>query len=113
MGSSKISNSVKSAADIQRLDTSYFIPWRLDMLYEIEPELENVAKRATWRKHRQFANKLEAYSIAKHEADFLVAGLPGIRGLEVKVPGTVWNIISYVSCFAVDLDQPEPFRRIL
>ena len=72
MGSSKISNSVKSAADIQRLDTSYFIPWQLDMLYEIEPELENVAKRATWRKHRQFANKLEAYSIAKHEADFLV-----------------------------------------
>lgn len=47
MGSSKISNSVKSAADIQRLDTSYFIPWRLDMLYEIEPELENVANRAT------------------------------------------------------------------
>ena len=47
MGSSKISNSVKSAANIQRLDTSYFIPWQLDMLYEIEPELENVAKRAT------------------------------------------------------------------
>lgn len=62
----------KRASDIPELDTSYFLPWSLGMLYGVEPGLEEVARRASRQKRRGFLRRLDAYVAAKHEAEKLV-----------------------------------------
>lgn len=39
-------NSIIPASAIPGLDTSYFIPWSLAMIYAVEPSLETICRRA-------------------------------------------------------------------
>ena len=64
--------TVMVASEIPEPDTSYFIPWRLDMLYQIEPGLEEIAERTVANKRRRFSAKLDAYTKAKDDAWELV-----------------------------------------
>lgn len=73
------------ASDIPKPDTSYFLPFRLDMLYQVEPELREIAARAVAQKRRRFQAKHEAYAKAKEEAMELVgwyARDPRLRSTE-------------------------------
>lgn len=60
------------ASDIPEEDTSYMLPWSLDMIYEIEPELQKIADAATAQKRRRFDSRVDAYADAKHKALKLV-----------------------------------------
>lgn len=60
------------ACDLPEPDTSYFVPWSLEMLYSVEPQLRGIADDATKQKRRRFDAKLEAYSSAKAAADKLI-----------------------------------------
>ena len=64
--------AVKRLCDIPEADTSYFRPWRLEMLYEVEPTLQEVAQKAVAQKRRRFYTRLDAYCRAKNEADMLL-----------------------------------------
>jgi len=43
------------------MDTRYFQPWTLDKLYQVEPELKDIATRVVAQKRRRFWAKLDAY----------------------------------------------------
>lgn len=60
--------------EIPEPDTSYFLPWTLDMLYQVEPELKEIAARtlAPKPKRRKFDAKIDAYNAAKDDAWKLV-----------------------------------------
>lgn len=60
--------SVKRLADIPEPDTSHFRPWTLDMIYQVEPELKEIATRAVAQKRQQFYDRLAAYEVAKDAA---------------------------------------------
>lgn len=53
-------------------DEGHLLPWRREMLYEIEPELRKIAGRAVSQKRRRFPARREAYCIAKSDALQLV-----------------------------------------
>ena len=53
-------------------DTSYFLPWTLDMLYQVEPELKEIAARTVAQKRRRYQTKRDAYVKAKDDAWKLV-----------------------------------------
>jgi len=63
---------VYTASEIPKPDTSYFLPWSLEMLYQVEPELEKIAARAAAHKRQKFYEKMDAYTDAKNEAEKLV-----------------------------------------
>ena len=66
-------NLPKPLSKVPELDTGYFKPWSLEMLYEVEPELEIItARAAAQRQRRQYQARREAYTTAKHEACQLV-----------------------------------------
>lgn len=58
--------------EIPEPDLSYFRPWSLDMLYQVEPELKEIAARAAAQKRRRFYDRLDAYTAAKNEAEKFV-----------------------------------------
>lgn len=60
------------AADIPEPGTSHFIPWRLEMLYQIEPALIGIAERAVAQKRRCLKRRCEAYCGAKCQAEHLI-----------------------------------------
>lgn len=62
----------KPLSDFPEMDTGYFKPWSLDMLYQVEPELERIANRAVAQKRRRFYARLDAYTAAKKAAWELV-----------------------------------------
>ena len=59
-------------ADIPEPDTSYMLPWRRCMLYEVEPKLKDIENRTISWKRRNFSERLDAYTAAKDEAWELV-----------------------------------------
>lgn len=63
---------LKIISDLQKPDTSYFKPWALEMLYQVEPELEAIAARTVSQKRRRIYNRLDAYTAAKAAADTLL-----------------------------------------
>ncbi len=63
---------VKRASDIPKPDTSYFIPWRLKMVYEIEPGLKQIADKASISRNGEFYERLDTYTEIKHEVKNLV-----------------------------------------
>lgn len=36
---------IKELSEFPEIDTSYFLPWSLDMLYQVEPALKQTAAR--------------------------------------------------------------------
>lgn len=63
----------KPLSEIPEMDTSYFKPWTLDKLYQVESELKEIAARAAaQRRRRQYQARWSAYVTAKHEAWQLV-----------------------------------------
>lgn len=67
----RYARQAKRASEFKE-DEGHFIPWRLGMIYEIEPELENIAKRTISKKRMRFNNRLNAYLTAKQEAYHLI-----------------------------------------
>lgn len=63
---------VYTAAELPKPDTSHFIPWSLDMLYQIEPDLKEIVSRTLAQKRRRFYDKIDAYTAAKDAAWELV-----------------------------------------
>ena len=55
-------------SDIPMPDTSHFLPWTLDMLYQVEPELKKIAARTIIQSRRQIDLRFEAYATAKESA---------------------------------------------
>lgn len=49
----------KPLSEIPEMDTSYFKPWTLGMLYEVEPELEAIATRAVAQKRRRLPGEAD------------------------------------------------------
>lgn len=62
----------KPLSEFAEESTDYFIPWRLDMLYTIEPNLKTIADSAVSYKRKRFYIRIEAYNMAKREADHLL-----------------------------------------
>lgn len=60
------------ASDIPELDTSHFRKWTLEMLYAVEPELEDIAVRTVKQKRRRLEQRHLAYADAKKSAWNLV-----------------------------------------
>lgn len=60
------------ACDISLFDRSYFIPWSLEMIYEVEPALKKVADYATKQRESEYYDKLAAYSKIKRASYKLV-----------------------------------------
>ena len=58
-------------SDIKK-DTSYYIPWSLEMLYQVEPELKTIAENALKAKRKRFNNRLKVYSEIKRSTTKLV-----------------------------------------
>lgn len=56
------------ARDIPKPDTSYFLPWTLDILYQVELELKEVAAAAVAQKRLNLYAKIAAYKAAKKSA---------------------------------------------
>lgn len=63
---------IRKAADFPAPDTGHFRDWTLKMLYEVEPQLKDIADRAIAKKCWCFEKKLEAYVTAKNDAWKLV-----------------------------------------
>lgn len=55
--------------EIPEPDTSYMLPWSLELLYEIEPDLKKIADKAA---PRRFYSRITAYEQAKDAAWELV-----------------------------------------
>ncbi len=73
------------AAEVPEADYSYMLPWSLDLLYQVEPELKKVMQRAVSQKQRRYKAKRAAYVAAKDEAWELVgwyARDPRLRSME-------------------------------
>ena len=61
------------ASEIPEPDTSYMLPWSLDMLYEIEPQLKALADEAiSCKRKRKYQVKRDAYVKARNESWELV-----------------------------------------
>lgn len=62
-----------AACDVPRPDTSYMLPWSLDMLYEIEPKLKELADEAvSFKRKRNYQVKRDAYVKARNGSYELV-----------------------------------------
>lgn len=70
--SGNIPSLIKPLSEIPEADTSYFLPWTLDMLYQVEPELARIAVRTAAQKRRNFYARIDAYTAAKDVAWELV-----------------------------------------
>lgn len=57
-----------TASELPEPDTSHFLPWTLDKLYQVEPELKEIAARTAAQKRRQFRARIVAYETAKKDA---------------------------------------------
>lgn len=62
----------KPFSEIPEADTSYFRLWTLDKLYQVEPELKEIAARAVAQRRRRYPAKRVAYVKAKDTAWELV-----------------------------------------
>lgn len=78
---------VISASDIPDPDTSYLLPWTLDMLCRVEPELKEVAAAAIAQKRLNLYARIDAYEAAKKDAWRLLgwaARDPWLRSSEAR-----------------------------
>lgn len=78
----------KRASEIPEKDTSYMIPWRLDMLYEIEPKLRKIADGLGLHKRKRFYNRIAVYERVKNDVWELVGW--GARDPRLRSSGA-WN----------------------
>ncbi len=62
----------KPLSEFSEADESYFLPWKLDILYQVEPELRQIADKALAHKRQGFYKRIDAYTTAKNEAENLV-----------------------------------------
>ena len=61
------------ASDLPEPDKSYMLPWSIEMIYEIEPKLKELAAEAISHKNkRQHADKRAAYIKARNESRKMV-----------------------------------------
>lgn len=65
----------RRASEIPEKDTSYMIPWRLDMLYEIEPKLQEIADGIGLHKRKRFYNRIAVYERVKTMFGSLLDGV--------------------------------------
>lgn len=70
-------------------DESYMLPWSVDMLYQIEPELKAIYSKATSKKGHPFQVRLTAYISAKGEAGRLLGF--GARDPRLRCSGA-WDV---------------------
>lgn len=63
---------VYRASDLPKPDNSHFLPCSLDMLYQVEPELKEIAARVAAHKRHWFYDWLDVYTAMKKEAEKLV-----------------------------------------
>lgn len=70
---------IMRACDLPAFDTSYFIPWTLDMIYAVEPGLERIARQtfdraliAEHKRDQRAYERLNAYTVAKSVAKTLI-----------------------------------------
>lgn len=63
---------VVKASELPEPVTSYFLPWSMEMIYEIEPELKSIVQYAIAQKHRHIAARYSAYSAAKLNSNKLI-----------------------------------------
>lgn len=57
---------------MERISKTHFIPWRVDMLYEIEPRLAEIAAEAKSQRRSRARDRWRAYGRAKRRAWYLV-----------------------------------------
>ncbi len=57
---------------MEQISKTHFIPWRVDMLYEIEPRLAEIAAEAKSQRRSRARDRWRAYGRAKHRAWYLV-----------------------------------------
>lgn len=61
------------ACDVPKLDKSYMLPWSVEMLYEVEPRLKDLADEAlTAKTKRKYDVRHAAYVKARNESYELV-----------------------------------------
>lgn len=53
-------------------DTSHFIPWNVEMIYQIEPLLKQVVEDCRKKRRRDWYTRLEIYGNVKNETENLV-----------------------------------------
>ena len=87
---------VISAQDLAKMnpDKSYFLPWNVDMLYQVEPGLKEIANKALAYKGQKFEKRLNAYTNAKEEAERLVGW--GARDPRLRSEGAWDCFFNYV-----------------
>ena len=69
----KVLPSIIRACDVPEPDTSYMLPWSLEMLYEIEPRLKELADEAvSYKRKRNYQVKRDAYIKARNASWELV-----------------------------------------
>lgn len=74
----KIYDLFTTLDEIPEPDTSYFRPWALGMLYEVEPELKEIFRTVCLSKGKCLRARLEAYGTAKRTVWW--AGMPVTPG---------------------------------
>jgi hypothetical protein len=64
---------VYKASEVPKPDTSYMLPWSVEMLYEIEPKLKDLAVYAiSFKRKRNYQVKRDAYVKARNASWELV-----------------------------------------
>lgn len=82
---------LKIISELQKPDTSYFKPWALEMLYQVEPELEAIAARTVSQKRRRIWMPIPP---PRPPPTRCWAGAPVIHGFGVPGRGTAFLITS-------------------
>lgn len=59
-------------SEVPEPDITYMLPWRLDMLYEIEPKLRKIADGLGLHKRKRFYNRIAVYERVKNDVWELV-----------------------------------------
>ena len=83
------------AADIPKPDTSYMLPWNVEMLYKIEPKLKDlVAYAVSFKRKRNYQVKRDAYVKVRNDSWDLVGW--GARDPRLRSSGAYDCFIRYI-----------------
>jgi len=85
---------VYTLSEIPEADNSYMLPWRMDMLYEIEPKLKKLAEEAISNKGKRYEQKRAAYVKARNAAWELVGW--GARDPRLRSSGAYDCFVEYI-----------------
>lgn len=58
---------LKRASDFCEPDTSYFLPWKIEMIYQVEPSLEETVKMCRANRRKNWYKRLDVYSQVKND----------------------------------------------